>query len=158
MRKIYPFSLLLLSFSFSFAQQPETNRTISGNPLLSTEGLIPVQKGDSFFVRPTIPSSQKKPLLTNLLRGLGLASAAYGVSHAAESSGKKITSGKTNIFPEAGLALFIGAPKISKAISPDKTYLQYFLYDKNMNLVSTSIIPISKKAIKKEMDICPERA
>jgi hypothetical protein len=152
MRKFYPFSLLLLLSFISFAQQ--TTNAITRNPVLNEE-LIPVQKGDSFFIKPSAALSQKKPFLTNAFRAIGAAATAYGISHAVESSGKSMPAGKAGILPEAGAAIFLTAHQIAKIAGHTKIYLQYFVYDKNKNLISTNIVPVTKQALKKNGGYIP---
>ncbi len=138
MRKPFLFIIAQISFFFSFAQQATSD---------FSNDLIAVQRGDSFFIRPGFLSAPKKPLLTNLLRALGASATAYGLSHNNETA-KNINATKS-VLPEIGMATFITAPKISGLLNRNKIYLQYFIYDKRMKLVETSIIPIDMDMLKR---------
>ena len=46
------------------------------------QSLIPIQKGDSFYLRPTLPPGKNQTIVTNAIRAVGAGLATYGTAHA----------------------------------------------------------------------------
>jgi hypothetical protein len=142
MRKLLFSSLLFAIGIFSFAQdQYYFDKVNVGNTQL-----LPVHKGDTFFLRTNkVIDIKRRPLLATALKTVGIALASYTTEHIVSDRTKILPlMEKSNLLVPIGIGLGISANKLSGFKSKPHTYLKYQLYNKNMVLISADILRIDK--------------
>ncbi len=151
MRKFY--FLLLSGFVVNslFGQATKTTQQLTlplygQNPTDDVSSpLIPVQKGTQFSLQANFTVPTKKPFIVKLLKGVGIGVATYQSGKVIEQKSGKYgaASNNTNWLLPTGVGITISADKLIPKKS-EKTYIQYLLYDRNMQLITENIIPIKK--------------
>ena len=111
------------------------------------QSLIPVQKGDSFYVRPTLPPGKNKTIVTNAIRAVGVGLATYGTAHVLASDQETRKTGsaqRSYLLPAVGAGIALSAGPLTYITKHPHAYLQYTLYDKHLTPVSSGIVPLPK--------------
>jgi|GEM_PF-5617551 len=151
MRKFYLFILSGFIAGCLFGQDTKTTQQLTlplytQNPTDDVSSpLIPVQKGTQFSLQPNFTVPTKRPFIVKLLKGVGIGVATYQSEKVIEQkSGKYGAAGNnTNWLLPTGIGITVSADKLIPKKS-EKTYIQYLLYDRNMQLVTNHLIPIKK--------------
>ena len=151
MRKFYLFILSGFVAGCLFGQGTKTTQQLTlplytQNPTDDVSSpLIPVQKGTQFSLQANFTVPTKKPFIVKLLKGVGIGVATYQSEKVIEQkSGKYGAAGNnTNWLLPAGIGITVSSDKLIPKKS-EKTYIQYLLYDRNMQLVTENIVPVKK--------------
>ena len=151
MRKFYLFILSSFVAGCLFGQDTKTTQQLTlplytKNPTDDISSpLIPVQKGTQFSLQANFIVPTKKPFIVKLLKGVGIGVATYQSERVIEQkSGKYGAAGNnTNWLLPTGIGITVSADKLIPKKS-EKTYIQYLLYDRNMQLITENIVPVKK--------------
>lgn len=111
--------------------------------VLNTSELIPVEKGDTFSILPSIDYPPRRhQFLKGLLKTLGAGALAYSTQKTLRPAtfGKNLAYSQPakNWLPSVGIGLAVGMPDIVKGLKNGKgPYLTYLFYTKDKQLISS---------------------
>lgn len=162
MKKIYFIIFLQGLFSTAIGQQLNVGQIVTipsfgestGIADISTaqNSIIQVKRGDQFSVINGIVNQleRKRPILSNILKTLGVAAATYQASQMVNGNSKlDASTGNENLRIPLGLGVALTADKISSKRRL-KVFLKYTLYDSKMVATYTEVVELTRKTLKSD--------
>jgi hypothetical protein len=148
MQKLY-----LLPCIFMLVLQAEAQHNEVASPTVDLpQQLVSLHQGDVFTIRAPYSLPPKRSTVRNIIRVAGIAAMAYGTE-------KVVThpDGKTPVTIKAksgwllplGAGMTLTADQLAGRKKDPGTFITYQFYDKDMTLVSTKVVKVTSRQLKK---------